>query len=140
MEIEIFTLADFAADYGNGKLVISGTFDSIFSPQFPAVHASCSLALRIRIANSESGTHTIELRSLGPNGKNFQEPIKGDLDVKKNPNADHSTINFVVNFNNLKFETPGKYAFEFHYDNEFRSGLTLTVVKFNPSAPPLHRN
>jgi len=103
MEIEIFTLADHAADYGNGKLVISGTFDTI---------------------------HTFEIKTIGlPN----VQPFKGNLSVKKNISAGHSTINLVVNLNSLKFEKPGRYSFEFHFDNEFRSGLSLSVLKGSPS-------
>jgi len=36
MEIEIFTLCDFAQD-NNSKLTVVGTFDSIHSKQFPFV-------------------------------------------------------------------------------------------------------
>ena len=35
MDIQIATLCDFAADYGNGKLVINGTFDALCAPQLP---------------------------------------------------------------------------------------------------------
>jgi len=130
MEIEIFTLADHAADYGNGKLVISGTFDTISGPSFPMVHPNCSLALRIRVPNSEAGNHTFEIKTIGlPN----VQPFKGNLSVKKNISAGHSTINLVVNLNSLKFEKPGRYSFEFHFDNEFRSGLSLSVLKGSPS-------
>lgn len=130
MEIEIFTLADHAADHGNGKLVISGTFDTIFAPSFPSVHPTCSLALRIRVPNSEAGDHAFEIRSVGlPN----VQPFKGNLSVKKNINADHSTVNLVVNLNNLKFEKPGRYSFEFHFDNELQSRLTLFVLKGAPN-------
>ena len=130
MEIEIFTLADHAADYGNGKLVIAGTFDTISGLNFPLVHPTCSLALRIRVSNSEAGNHSFEIKSVGmPN----VQPIKGNLSVKKNINADHSTINLVANLNNLKFDKPGRYSFEFHFNNEFRSGLHLFVLKGAPN-------
>jgi hypothetical protein len=125
MEIEIFTLADFAADYGSGKLTVSGTFDTIFSKTFPVVHPFCSIALRIRVANSEAGHHDFELR---PKGLSVVEPVKGNMNVRPNPNADHTTFNIVVNFNNLKFDKPGKFAFEFYFDNDFRSGLNLYAV------------
>ena len=137
MEIEIFTLADYAADYGNGKLIVSGTFDTIFGQSFPLVHPSCSLALRIRIANSEAGDHTFEIQSTGLSNV---QPFKGNFSVKKNPNADHSTINLVVNFNNLKFDKPGRYSFEFHFDNEFRSGLNLYVVRNVANQPTPSNN
>lgn len=131
MEIEIFTLADYAADYGNGKLVISGTFDTIFSHVFPFSHPNCSIALRIRLANSEAGEHDFEIKPIGL--KNIQ-PLKGSMNVQQNRNADHATINIVLNLNNISFEKPGKYAFEFHFDGEFRTGLSLYLVKAAPPA------
>jgi hypothetical protein len=125
MEIEIFTLADFAADYGNGKLIVSGTFDTIFAGKYPAVHPSCAIAIRIRVANSQAGQHDFELRPIGLSTVN---PVKGTMDVKLNPNTDHSTLNIIVNLNNLKLEKAGKYSFEFYFDGEFRSGLNLYAL------------
>ncbi len=125
MEIEIFTISEYAADYGNGKLSILGTFDTIFCQSFPSIHPSCSLALRIRIANSEAGEHTFEIRSIS----SLIQPFTGNLKVRKNPNADHSTFNIVLNLNNLNFNKPGKHSFEFLFNGEFRSGLNLYVVK-----------
>lgn len=126
MEIEIFTLADYAADYGNGKLVISGTFDTIFSQNFPTTHPNCTLVLRVRVANSEAGVHDFEIR---PIGLSKIEPLKGNINVAENKNADHTTINMVMNLNNLLFDKPGKHSFEFYFDGEFRSGLYLHAVK-----------
>ena len=45
MDIQIATLCDHAADY-NGKLVITGTFDTLAARALPVVHPSCALALR----------------------------------------------------------------------------------------------
>ncbi|MHA8099761.1 DUF6941 family protein [Aquirufa aurantiipilula] len=127
MEVEIFTLADYAADYGQGKLVINGTFDNITAKEFPAIHPSCAIVARIRIANSELGSHYFQIDALNPHGDNFHEPFKGEFTIQKNPNADHTTLNIIWNLVHSKFEMPGKYAFEFYYDGEFRTGLSLTV-------------
>ncbi|HNQ62231.1 MAG: hypothetical protein UZ12_BCD005001561 [Bacteroidetes bacterium OLB12] len=128
MEVEIFTLADYAADQGNSKLTVVGTFDTLFTQNLPTKHPHCSLAVRIRIANSEAGKHDFEIKTIGPDGKEFSPKIKGDLTVMQNPNADYTTLNLVMNMNNLKLERAGKYHFEFHFDGDFRSGLTMTVV------------
>lgn len=132
MEIEIFTLADFAADQGNGKLTVVGTFDTLFCPQLPAVQPAFAVALRMRIANKEAGKHLFEVKMLTPDGKQINS-IKGDMDVKVNPHSDYATLNLVFNFNNFKLEKAGKYAFEFHFDGEFRSGLKLIVIHGMPS-------
>jgi hypothetical protein len=131
MELEIFSLADFAADYGNGKLTVVGTFDTIFTPNLPVVHPHCSVAVRIRVANSEAGHHDFEIKVIDPDGKVFQN-VKGGMDINVNPIADYNTMNLVMNLNNLTIQKAGKFAFEFHFDNEFRSGLKLNVVQAMP--------
>jgi len=54
MEIEIFTLCDFAQD-NNSKLTVVGTFDAIYSKQFPFVQQSFSVACRLRFSEKEVG-------------------------------------------------------------------------------------
>lgn len=130
MEIEIFSLADFANDSGNGKMNILGTFDQINVPALPFVLPHCAVATRIRIANSELGPHSFEIVCIDPDGNEFQR-LPGNLNVQKNPNADYSAFNLPLNISNFKVDKIGKYAFELHYDGEFRSGLTMHVVMIN---------
>jgi hypothetical protein len=132
MEHEIFSLADYAADYGNGKMLVAGTFDTLFTPQLPAVHPSCSIAIRLRVANSEAGAHDFEIRVLTPDKQQLHS-IKGRGEIRANPNADYTSMNIVMNLNNLKLEKAGKYAIEFYFDNEFRSGLSLHVIPGMPA-------
>lgn len=139
MEIEIFTLADFAQDY-SGKLAIMGTFDTIFASKFPAQHPQCSIALRMRFANSETGKYPFTIRIITPDKKDLIK-AEGEFDVKTNPNTDYRTINMVLNLTNVKFETPGKYAVELHLNNEWHRGLVLSVLEAeagkHPSKPSL---
>ena len=124
MEIEIFTLADFAQD-NHSKLTIVGTFDSIQSKQFPATHASCSVACRLRFAAKEAGEHDFKLRLIDAAGKEMLQPVAGHINITLPPNGQFVTINIVVNFNQLKFETPGRYSFELYIDSDWKSGLPL---------------
>ncbi|MGE0587623.1 MAG: hypothetical protein AB7O48_03560 [Cyclobacteriaceae bacterium] len=131
MELEVFTLADFAADYGNGKLTVVGTFDTLFAPKLPAIHPHCAVAVRLRIANKDAGRHDFELRALSPDGEVLHS-AKGGLDLKPNPNAEYNTFNLVMNIVNLKLGKAGVFAFEFHFNDEFRSGLKMNVVHALP--------
>jgi hypothetical protein len=124
MEIEIFTLADFAQDNAS-KLTIVGTFDSINSKQFPAVHPACTVACRLRFAAKESGEHSFKLRLIDSKGKEVIQPIEGNINIGNPPNGQFASINIVVNFNQLKFETAGRYSFELHIDEDWKSGLPL---------------
>jgi hypothetical protein len=124
MEIEIFTLADFAQD-NNSKLTIVGTFDSINSKQFPVAHPACSVACRLRFAAKESGEHSFKLRLIDAKAKETIQPIEGNINIGNPPNGQFASINIVVNFNQLKFETSGRYSFELYVDGEWKSGLPL---------------
>jgi hypothetical protein len=124
MEIEIFTLADFAQD-NNSKLTVVGTFDSIHVKQFPAQHPACSIACRLRFANKEAGQYDFKLRLIDAAGKELIEPIRGNLSIGESANGQFSSVNIVVNFAQLKFEKPGRYSFELYIDDEWKSGLPL---------------
>ncbi len=124
MEIEIFTLADFASD-NNSKLTIVGTFDSIHSKQFPVTHPSCSIACRLRFAAKETGNHDFKLRLIDAKGKEIIPPIEGNINIGEQANGQSASINIVVNFNQLKFETAGRYSFELYIDGDWKTGLPL---------------
>jgi hypothetical protein len=126
MEIEIFTLCDFAQD-NHSKLTIVGTFDSISTKQFPAIHPSCTIACRLRFAAKEAGDHDFKLRMTDTKGKEIIKPIEGQMKVGVPPNNQYASVNLVFNFNQLKFETPGRYSFELFIDGDWKSGLPLLL-------------
>ena len=110
MEIEIFTLSDFAQD-NNSKLTIVGTFDSIQTKQFPGVHPACSVSCRLRFSSKESGTHNFRLRLIDAAGKELMPPAEGTINIPVVQEGQLSSINMVFQFNQLKFEKPGRYSF-----------------------------
>ena len=124
MEIEIFTLCDFAQD-NNSKLTIVGTFDSINVKQFPVTHPACTLACRLRFAAKESGSHDFKLRLIDVKGKETIQPIEGNINIGAPPNGQFTSINIVVNFNQLQFPEAGRYSFELYIDDDWKSGLPL---------------
>jgi hypothetical protein len=126
MEIEIFTLCDFAQD-NNSKLTIVGTFDSIHSKQFPVQHPSCSVACRLRFSAKEAGEHEIRIRMIDRDARETIQPIEGKINIGTPPNGQFATVNFIVNFNQLKFEKAGRYSFELYIDGEWKSGLPLIL-------------
>jgi hypothetical protein len=124
MEIEIFTLSDFAQD-NNSKLTIVGTFDSIHAKQFPVTHPACTISCRMRFAAKESGEHSFKLRLIDASGKETIKPIEGNINIGVQPSGQSASINIVVNFNQLKFETAGRYSFELYVDGDWKTGLPL---------------
>jgi hypothetical protein len=128
MEIEIFTLCDYAQD-NNGKLIIVGTFDSIQSKIFPAKHPACSIACRLRFSKKEHGPHSISVRFIDQENNELVQPLEAELMIHPPKIGEHSTINFVINYNNIEFKNPGRYSFELYLDGEWTSGLPLYLSK-----------
>lgn len=124
MEIEIFTLCDFAQD-NDSKLTIVGTFDSINAKHFPVQHPACSVACRLRFAAKEAGDHLFKLTMTDATTKEIIKPIEGNINIAVPANGQFVAINFVVNFNQLQFATAGRYSFELYIDDDWKSGLPL---------------
>ena len=128
MEIEIFTLCDFAQDNG-GKLIIVGTFDSMQAKSFPVRHSACSIACRLRFSKKEFGPHTVTIRFIDTDNKELVQPLEAEIMVQEPVATQHSTINLVINYNNIEFKTAGRYFFELSIDGEWKSGLSLQLSK-----------
>ena len=126
MEIEIFTLCDFAQD-NNSKLTVVGTFDAIHSKQFPFAQQSFSVACRLRFSEKEVGEHDMRLRFIDGAGKEFIKPVEGKMTIPQPKNGQYSAINLVFNFNQVKFDKAGRYSFELYIDDEWESGLPLFI-------------
>jgi Family of unknown function (DUF6941) len=130
MEIEIFTLCDFAQD-NHSKLTIVGTFDSIQAKQFPVQHPACTVACRLRFGIKETGNHNFKLRLIDATGKEPIKPVEGNIAIGTPQNGQLATINMVINFNQMQFEKPGRYSFELYIDGEWKSGLPLFLIQVN---------
>ena len=124
MELEIFTLADFAQD-NQSKLTIVGTFDAINAPQFPHVHPNCYLACRMRFGATETGEHDFRLRLIDSEGTEIIKPLEGRINIAQPQQGQVTSVNFVMNFNQLQFTKTGRYSFELYVDGEWKTGLPL---------------
>lgn len=126
MEVEIFTLSDFAQDNG-GRLTIVGTFDQISSRTFPATHPSCHLSCRLRFGSKEAGEHNFRLKLIDAAGADVVPPMEGNINVSVAPGQEYAGLNLVVNLNQLKFEKAGRYSFELYINGEWKTGLPLIL-------------
>jgi hypothetical protein len=139
MDIQIATLCDFAADYGNGKLVINGTFDALRAAQLPVVHPHCSLAMRICVLPEDSGEHKMTINIIDEDGKSVDPskmPIRADMPIKVPDEVPFLTRNLVLNFQGLKFPDEGIYHVDVTIDGELVIRLPLRVVKVENPVPP----
>ena len=111
MQIEIFTVCDFAQNY-NDRLVITGTFNAIKASSFPTVHPVMSIVGRFTYDNTECGEKDYRIEFKDPNGKDFVPAAawKVMIQVEKDKIG---YSNLVFSFGQLKFDFPGIYLIIF---------------------------
>ena len=139
MDIQIATLCDFAADYGNGKLVINGTFDALCAPQLPVVHPHCSLAMRICVLPEDSGDHKMTINIIDEAGHSIDSakmPIRADMPIQVPDEVPFLTRNLVLNFQGLKFTSEGIYHVDVTIDGELVVRLPLRIAQSQAQSPP----
>jgi hypothetical protein len=133
MDIQIATLCDFAADY-NGKLVISGTFDTLAARALPVVHPSCALAMRFCFMQEDTGRHKLSINIINEDGESLDPknmPIEPEFEVKLSKDVPFNTRNIVMNLQGLRFNDDGIYSIDIGCDGEILMRLPLRVVKVN---------
>ncbi len=127
MNIQVAVLCDAATD-SNGKLNILGAFDTIFTQQLPAVHPQCSIALRATFSNTEEGAHKLTISFVDADGRSIMPnfpPIPVDVVVPEE--AHFISRNFIINLQQLKFETPGSYSIDIALDGKEQASIPLLV-------------
>ncbi len=134
MNIQVAVLCDAATD-DNGKLNLLGAFDTIKTPQLPAVHPQCSIALRVTFFSGDEGNHSLQLNFVDADGRpimrNFP-PIPVDVTLPEDMHF--GTRNFIVNIQQLKFDNPGLYSIDIRVDDQPQGSIPL-LVKHDP--PPV---
>ena len=126
MNVEIFALCDYAADYG-GKFTVVGTFDSIFAQQLPAVHPYCSIAVRLRFEKIEEGQKRVRISVCDEDGKPVLQPIEIPITVTVPPDSSSQTVQVVGNIGGLKLEQYGEYSIDIAIDGRREAGIPLFV-------------
>jgi hypothetical protein len=131
MDIQIATLCDFAADY-NGKLVISGTFDTLAARAVPVVHPMCALAMRFCFTPEDAGRHKLSINIINEDGESLDPnnmPIEPEFEVQLPKNVPFLTRNIVMNLQGLRFEEAGIYSIDIGCDGEILVRLPLRIVQ-----------
>lgn len=126
MKIELFVLADYAADQA-GKLTIVGIFDTLLGPDSPVVHPHISVAVKLRFEKIEEGAKRLRLTLSDADGKLILPSIDIPIDVQM-PDDQHTiTRQVVANIDGLKLEKFGEYSFDLAIDGRHEASIPLFV-------------
>ena len=126
MEIEIFTLCDAATDQG-GKLNLLGTFDTIYSAVFPAIHGPCAVVMRVRFSRIEWREHKLAIHFVDNDGTAFLPPLEGTIAVQGANKARFAAANMIVNLQAIRLDKQGEYAIDLAIDGEEKASLPLNA-------------
>jgi hypothetical protein len=134
MNIQVAVLCDAATD-DNCKLNLLGAFDTICTPQLPAIHPQCSIALRVIFFSGDEGKHSLRINFVDADGR----PITPDfpplpVEFQLPEDIHFCTRNFIINIQQLRFENPGLYSIDISLDDQPQVSIPL-LVKHNPPSP-----
>jgi hypothetical protein len=135
MNIQVAVLCDAATD-DNGKLNLLGAFDTIYTPQLPAVHPQCSIALRVTFFSGDEGKHELQVNFVDADGRSIMPPPGFPpipVEVVLPDDMHFGTRNFIVNIQQLNFDEPGLYSIDISLDGQSHTSIPL-LVKHNPPA------
>jgi hypothetical protein len=131
MDIQVASLCDHAADY-NGKLVLTGAFDTLAARSLPVVHPMCTLALRLCFTKEDAGRHQLSIDIINEDGDSLDPknmPVEPEFDVQLPDNTPFLTRNLILNFQGLRFPKTGIYSIDIGCDGELLMRLPLRIVQ-----------
>jgi hypothetical protein len=114
---------------GSGKLSLIGTFSGIFSTSFPMTHHSLSVYIAI---TEGRGRMKCRLRLVSLDDNNVVFELPGDIEFGGPMNVGE----MVFQWNQVRFEKPGVYAFEFWVGNELLGSRKLHAQKVDKPPQP----
>ena len=122
-----------AATDDNGKLNLLGAFDTIYAQQLPAVHPQCAIAMRVTFTGVDEGMHKLKLNFVDADGRSIMPGIDIPVEVLLPGEQHFGTRNFIVNIQQLRFETPGIFAIDISLDGQVHASIPLMVKHVQPS-------
>ncbi len=130
MDTQVAVICDYAADY-QGKLCVQGAYDTLFARQFPVIHPSCALALRLCMTPEDSGDHKLSVSIVDEDGASLDPKMPYVIDLKASipEGASFLTRNLIMNFQGIKFEKAGNYSVDLSLDGELIARTPLRLVE-----------
>ncbi len=110
MNVDVFTLCDFAQNTPGNKMNIVGTFNRIFARQIPAVHPLCALAVLMRFEQIEHGTKNIRVSIIDSDGRPVVPILEAQMNVQISPNESDASVPLAVVIQQISLPRFGEYS------------------------------
>ena len=129
MNVDVFTLCDFAQNTPGNKMNIVGTFNRIFAKQTPAVHPLCALAVLMRFQQIEQGTKNIRVSIIDSDGRQVVPTMNAQLNVQINPNESDASVPLAVVIQQISLPRFGEYSVDLAVDGRQEASIPLYVLQ-----------
>jgi len=121
-------VADYAAQTNDGKLVVAGIFDTLYClGNMPIRHPHMAIAIRIHLHPGEARKHQIRMKLVDPDGRDIVPEIEGEFEVPIVDPVVGASAQFVLNLDNVEFNSIGRYSFDIFIDGRFEESVHLNV-------------
>jgi hypothetical protein len=127
MNVDVFTLCDFAETAPGNKMTIVGTFDSIAARQAPVVHPLCALAILMRFEQIEQGNKNIRVSIIDSDGRAIMPTLNAQLNVQIRPNESDASVPLALVIQQLRLPRFGEYSIDLAVDNRQEASIPLYV-------------
>ena len=129
MNVDVFTLCDFAQNTPGNKMNIVGTFNRIFARQIPAVHPLCALAVLMRFEQIEQGTKNIRVSIIDSDGRPVVPILEAQLNVQISPNDSDASVPLAVVIQQISLPRFGEYSVDLAVDGRQEASIPLYVLQ-----------
>lgn len=129
MNVDVFTLCDFAQNTPGNKMNIVGTFNRIFARQIPAVHPLCALAVLMRFEQIEQGTKNIRVSIIDSDGRPVVPILEAQLNVQISPNESDASVPLAVVIQQITLPRFGEYSVDLAVDGRQEASIPLYVLQ-----------
>ncbi len=133
-------LADGAHQVGGKLYVLGGQWDRLVVANFPAQHPTMAVVVVIKVEYSEAlDRHHLEIQ-LTLDGQLMDPKAAGEMVTGHAPGQARGAPSFVpvaLTFNNLVFETPGRYEWVITVDKEELARVPIEVVQGAVAGMPM---
>ena len=131
MHVKYAIIANAAIPAGGGKWTIVGTFNTVRSQRFPAIHPQIALLIRIEGHHSEAGKHQLRVDFVDELGQLVNGQSSG-TEFALDPNAVLAgtpvTAEILAGFpNGIQLPKAGNFDFAIHVDDTYQDSVPLYV-------------
>ena len=135
MRLQIAALADYANIAQGNKLNLMGVFDTIHVGNFPTVHPSMVLALRIQLEYEDGDReHTLDVKIEDEDGREIGK-ASAQAQVPRIAPGTQLTSNQILTFQGIRMRAAGRLIFRIEWNGEEVERVLLTVALVQQQPP-----